>query len=137
MGCCTSVETVTFEVTVDWDVVNIGGEMHVEPKCKVTLLSHVEICSNSPVCKWKRGETLCSKCKISYGQLRFTKKREECPICYETRKRVLLRCGHSTCGKCMRRMIEKTPKALICPLCRGDNLPKIESEEKPKISPAV
>ena len=58
----------------------------------------------------------------STGRLKFTKRREECPVCLEKRLKVELKCGHGLCEGCIKGIIERGPGKLICPLCRAVNV---------------
>jgi hypothetical protein len=54
------------------------------------------------------------------GKLMFTRMKDECVICCETKRMVKLECDHMFCSKCIQdfALTSKTYPAK-CPLCRG------------------
>lgn len=66
----------------------------------------------------------CVNCAMTYGYgFKHTDKVDECPICYETKSMIMLRCNHMLCWECWSSICGSKPNddpevRASCPLCR-------------------
>jgi hypothetical protein len=68
---------------------------------------------------------MCINCAIQFGKHTFTNKDEECGICLENNKILILKCNHKICNDCWYNITkydygtdEHKP---LCPFCRNYN----------------
>jgi hypothetical protein len=83
-------------------------------------------CHNFKICGQKRPQRLldchdgmCWDCRLLVGKIQILDKVDDCPVCMETKKMILVSCGkHEFCFDCWKKISESRPSPLTCPLCR-------------------
>jgi hypothetical protein len=69
---------------------------------------------------------LCSDCAINLGAHKLTNTIDNCPVCFENKSMIKLKCKHLVCNDCWYIIANKknedyTQALATCPLCRNIN----------------
>ncbi len=91
--------------------------------CLETGKCAMSLCDNFFLCKAKMPEHqkialggTCVWCKVNIGRVKDSKLMEECGVCLDMNKTLILQCGHRLCYKCH---IEWKQLNDTCPFCRA------------------
>lgn len=112
------------EIDADDFVCNCEHSQHTGGYCpnrcnKNCQLKKCRLCEHeSPewvlICRYG----LCGNCYVAYGNIQFLDKKEECPICLETKEMVEIMCEkHLFCLECWMSHCNQATAA-ECPICR-------------------
>jgi hypothetical protein len=63
-------------------------------------------------------QNMCIHCLTKIGPLEFLDEIKECFVCFDIKKVVKVRCGHTFCLECWINWSKVQDKILDCPLCR-------------------
>ena len=71
---------------------------------------------------------MCVNCAVQMGKHRYTNQIEDCCVCLENKKMLILKCNHKVCNDCWYNITEKgfgdeelEEYKPLCPLCRNVN----------------
>jgi len=97
------------------------GSCHYYPQfcCKPIKCINFENCKKqfSELNKKKNG--FCRNCNMNMGDFKLTSNIEQCDICNEDEKIVLLKCNHKIGLNCWYKLNKRNPAK--CPFCRNNN----------------
>lgn len=102
------------------DQCDIYCQEECQHKCKLIECYNFRLCCKKyPKNLLDCYNGMCLNCDMMLGKINFTDKKDECPICLETKDMIQIGCGHNLCLDCWRKMSEtKQTIPLSCPLCR-------------------
>ena len=67
---------------------------------------------------------MCANCSIQMGKHIYTNKIENCCVCLENKRMIILKCNHKVCNDCWYNITKESVdqyKCSLCPLCRNLN----------------
>ena len=67
---------------------------------------------------------MCTTCAIQMGKHTYTNKVENCCVCLENKRMIMLKCNHTVCNDCWYNITKDgvdQNKYSLCPLCRRLN----------------
>jgi hypothetical protein len=62
---------------------------------------------------------MCTNCAIQMGKHNTSDIIEDCPVCLENKKMIILKCNHKMCNDCWYHITNNIEN--LCPLCRNLN----------------
>jgi len=88
--------------------------------CKLIPCNLFELCGMKITpAEAKFCEDMCTECHKKYGKVVKTEEMAECPICYDTKQMISIRCNHKFCWECYKQSCVGGILEVKCPLCRG------------------
>lgn len=112
------------ETDEDYEVCVCGHREH-NGYCPSDCCSPVE-CRNYQYCHTKLPKYItfihngmCANCDAMLGRHRITNEVDECCVCYENKRMIVLECNHKLCNDCLYQMSHISNNR--CPMCRNSN----------------
>ena len=108
-------------------------ETDEEEVCVCYPSSRIVECRNYKYCneklhlpKWASfgPNGMCTTCAIQMGKHTYTNKVENCCVCLENKRMIMLKCNHTVCNDCWYNITKDgvdQNKYSLCPLCRRLN----------------
>ena len=119
------------EETDEYDEICICGHREHDGYCPSTCCIPVE-CRNYKYCYEKQPKWvsfchngMCMNCAVQMGKHTYTNQIEDCCVCLENKRMIILKCNHKVCNDCWYNITSEgfgyNDHSPLCPLCRRVN----------------
>ena len=97
--------------------------------CKLQECNNFKYCNQkSPLYLHKYNYNMCIDCVVKMGPHKIMEKFQECPVCFNNKQMIELKCKHHICNDCWYKITDtgwNNSKGYFnpnCPICRYENI---------------